>query len=494
MSSAALHDDKHSSRDNSKPSTASTSANANANQPDDDELEEAKSDEGSDPVMVSPSTSPQRIGSPVPGLVKEDDDDDQEQFEDSLQADEPLLEAATTTTTAVMIPPPPSFVSVGLARKASPLRFKSWMACALTLDGRDKITKVLQYVSRLLAWWYSAHRLDANQSARFTGLFKALATSRKAFRLGRSFMEMDKIQSMGLLSMLAWHLHRHLERLEGKTEEEIELEEHDGEHPRPKVLVRRASSNIGWGPMAVEDMDDATTRPSLTRSLSNIAYRRMYRPLLSKMSSTLGGGEATTSPTVEWWMAVGSALKMVGLLGFWLGDNINFVTGSGALDNYRLDRPARLARRQQWQTFASKNANRAYFMGSMAGLVTNAYAYYRFCKDKMGQATKEYQEAAATAAAAAAHQLSDDDNNVETDEQSHALRRLKRLQEKKFSLFLALLKSLVDVTVFSNNAGIDLHMKLRGKKNHEGLHCLCGLISASTVLYNNFPEAGAIKK
>ena len=66
---------------------------------------------------------------------------------------------------------------------------------------------------------------------------------------------------------------------------------------------------------------------------------------------------------------------------------------------------------------------------------------------------------------------------------------LKKVEQKHFELFLALLKSICDVTVFSNNPGIDLHLKLRGKKNHEGFHCLCGLISASTVLYNNFSNA-----
>lgn len=51
------------------------------------------------------------------------------------------------------------------------------------------------------------------------------------------------------------------------------------------------------------------------------------------------------------------------------------------------------------------------------------------------------------------------------------------------------MQSCCDVIVFSNMPGIDLHRRMRGKKNHEGLHCLCGLISASTVIYNNFPDA-----
>ena len=59
-----------------------------------------------------------------------------------------------------------------------------------------------------------------------------------------------------------------------------------------------------------------------------------------------------------------------------------------------------------------------------------------------------------------------------------------------FVFIILSMQSCVDVMVFSNNPGIDLHLKLRGKKNHEGLHCLCGLISASTVLYDSFPNKG----
>ena len=255
--------------------------------------------------------------------------------------------------------------------------------------------------------------------------------------------------------------------------------EDDGNNKPPKTIVRRASSNIGWGPMTLDE-DNSDARPSLVRSLSSMAYRKMYRPTLSYMSSTLASSSSKSSPSVEWWKATGAALKMLGLLGFWMGDNVNFVTGSGALDNYNLSDKDRLARRKQWQTFASQNANRAYFLGAVAGLLTNAYAYHRFRKDQVAEVQEEYKQS---------FEDHHDDEKLEKEEQEHALKKLKKTQEKQFSLFLQLLKSCVDVTVFSNNPGIDLHQKYRGKKNHEGLHCLCGLISAGTVLYNNFPDA-----
>jgi hypothetical protein len=55
---------------------------------------------------------------------------------------------------------------------------------------------------------------------------------------------------------------------------------------------------------------------------------------------------------------------------------------------------------------------------------------------------------------------------------------------------VALAKSCCDVLVFSNNPGVDLWKRSRrGAPMHEGFHCLCGLVSASAVLYNNFPNS-----
>lgn len=458
---------------------------------DDDYFGESKSD-GSDPgvVMVTPIASPRTKGGAdggAPDAVavddeggEDDDDKDDDQFEDSILAPE--------------VPRPPSFVQVGLQRKASPWKLQSWIALSLTLDGRDKITKVLQYVSRFLAWWFVAYGVrrgagsaaaaafNRNQAARFAGLCKELATSRKAFRLGRSVTEMHKIASMGFLGLLGWHLRRHIDRLEGNTTDAVGDGDGDASAQRledpPKIIVRRASSNTGWGPMTLGDADaddgTSTSKRTLYRSLSNMAYRKMYRPLMSRVSSTFGTSSET--PKAAFWTETGVLLKIVGLLGFWLGDNVNFLASSGAFDDYSLKQEQRLARRKRWQTFASEKANQAYFFGALAGLVTNAYVYFRFQKDKLEQARRTYQEMASV--------------DVESEEeQEYALKQLKKLQEKQFSFFLALLKSCMDVAVFSNNPGIDWHQKLRGHKNNEGLHCLCGLISAGTVLYNNFPDA-----
>ena len=69
-------------------------------------------------------------------------------------------------------------------------------------------------------------------------------------------------------------------------------------------------------------------------------------------------------------------------------------------------------------------------------------------------------------------------------------KQYKKMKEQQFVLFVATIKSICDVIVFSNNPGIDLWTKYSPTKSklHEGIHCCCGIISACTVLYNTFPN------
>eukprot|EP00577_Skeletonema_sp_RCC1716_P027452 CAMPEP_0113401720 /NCGR_PEP_ID=MMETSP0013_2-20120614/16855_1 /TAXON_ID=2843 ORGANISM="Skeletonema costatum, Strain 1716" /NCGR_SAMPLE_ID=MMETSP0013_2 /ASSEMBLY_ACC=CAM_ASM_000158 /LENGTH=153 /DNA_ID=CAMNT_0000286971 /DNA_START=289 /DNA_END=747 /DNA_ORIENTATION=- /assembly_acc=CAM_ASM_000158 len=123
------------------------------------------------------------------------------------------------------------WIQAGLEKKQSPLSIKHWIATVLTLDGRDKFTKVLQYSCRLLGWYFAAlaarssvaggssvggGMLQQQQfyqalSTRFTSLYKSLVTSRKAFRMGRSVIEWDKIRSMGWGHYLGYFLSHPLE-------------------------------------------------------------------------------------------------------------------------------------------------------------------------------------------------------------------------------------------------------------------------------------------
>jgi len=238
-------------------------------------------------------------------------------------------------------------------------------------DGRDKFTKLIQYCSRLLAWWLvGTARLRANS------LKISLTTSRKAFRLGRSVIELQRLSDQGVLE---WFLSKSCDK--------------NGKEPG--------------------------------------------------------------------WKKLGVALKTLGLMGFWAFDNVSFLTGAGVLDDYsQHEKSVRLQRRQQLASQASALANRSYFVGSVAGLITN-WRCYREHRQKM-------------------HQL--------LLEEAASPKELEEAKQEQFVLFLALLKSICDTLVFSNNPGLDFWVKSRGTKMHEGVHCLAGLISACSVLYNKYPN------
>uniref|UniRef100_A0A7S1UMR9 Uncharacterized protein n=1 Tax=Grammatophora oceanica TaxID=210454 RepID=A0A7S1UMR9_9STRA len=288
----------------------------------------------------------------------------------------------------------------GLGRKVPPTSLAPWIKLSLTLDGRDKITKVLQYSARLLAYLYRGN--PALQS-KFTALKASLTTSRKAYRLGRSITELEKLRNMKSL----WCL---LLLDFGKTDR------------------------------------------------SNVVNQEQ-----------------------PWWKTLGMAIKTAGLLGFWLGDNINFLAMSGLFDNNAQQIPLRLQQRKALQTRASQFGNRSYFIGGIAGLLVNLRSYLVHRRTEMKVAV----ERAAAASAISSGSVGDCEPTKATKE---AQELLVQAQRKQFSLVVMLLKSCCDVMVFSNNPGIDLHLKYRGRKNNELLHCICGLVSASSVLYNNYPN------
>lgn len=528
-------------------------------------------------------------GSPSPNKMNTSSDnsgnDDQA---DSSRAQTPPSRPPTQSSAL-------SILHTGLSAKRSPFQVKNWIACVLTLDGRDKFTKVLQYTSRLLSWYFAGlatkiaatggggatssgsssavvgtasiltalytnlalrRQLYLAISQRFNGLYKSLVTARKAFRLGRSVIEMDKLSNMGWGEYLGYMLmHPLAGGVAGAQEEEEEevIEKGDGmmatssltrydTHPIPegeegsheeeddqddgsetswseesesndekkidtpspkkaakKVVSRpgrpklpsKVSSNIGWGPATTTSTEAMPSTPPsksqasqpLPRTVSEMG-RQMYKPFpsFSSIGSTYKQVRETTAPLIPvtppatpTYKLIGGTMKILGLMGFWAFDNLAFITGSGFLDPINLrssssssdvtgDRAKRKKRASEW-------AGRLYFAGAIGGLYASARELWAHRNGLLKDAQRRVEDA----------------KDADIDE---AQSYLKQTERKHFVLFLALLKSCVDCMVFSNNPGIDLHLKLRGKKNHEGFHCLCGLTSAATVLYNNFPNSG----
>ena len=510
------------------------------------------------------------------------------------------------------------WIQAGIHKKKSILSIQNWIATVLTLDGRDKFTKILQYSSRMLCWYFAGLALSTSTattrggvggigniesgtrqqelyqaiSIRFNSLYKSIVSSRKAFRMGRSIIEYDKIKSMGWGDYLGYWLahplaesgvmsgcnddgcderengyHAHSlarydthpipeedEEEEGhsdndndddgswsgdeKEEEVPSVEEKKDENddaasskkskkktisrPGRPILPSRISSNIGWGPSNTTTAAAASANDGVSsknteanhhpppRTVSEMG-RGMYRPYPSQSSTSFGSynqlKEKTTAlspcpppPPTPAWKLIGGTLKLLGLMGFWAFDNFSFLTTSGFLDPIHLGNGTSTSndnnnssatksnsvtsvrtRRKKW---ASENAARCYFMGGLAGLYVNLRSFWIHRNGALAEARRKYHDGSSDDSS------NDDNGDAQAQAQQQQRRNaLKKIEQKHFELFLALVKSVCDVTVFSNNPGIDLHLKLRGKKNHEGLHCLCGLISASTVLYNNFPNA-----
>ncbi|CCI41955.1 unnamed protein product [Albugo candida] len=83
------------------------------------------------------------------------------------------------------------------------------LSVASTLEGRDKLTKLLQYGSRALAWY--CFTLGANEiGTRLSNLYKATQQARKVFRLGKSALLYTKFESI-LEKKCTSHYMRNLE-------------------------------------------------------------------------------------------------------------------------------------------------------------------------------------------------------------------------------------------------------------------------------------------
>ena len=322
---------------------------------------------------------------------------------------------------------------------------------------------MLQYLSRFLAWWFLS-KVDSPAYAaahghRLSNFFKSLSTSRKAFRLGRSIDELYK-----LVELLSRHLRQYSRNKDNLSSLLIQN----------TLEYKNLTFHVAYSSYMSRTLQVIST--ILTRSISSIPGR---------MFSFIPISSNTEIPKVELWKATGSGLKMIALVGFYLGDNLNFLTSSGTLDNYSLSETDRLSRRKRLQSLFGKKSNQSYFVASIVGLVMNAYSYHRFVQ----QANKTILTQEQVYDKNTNNDLDEQKEEVDEDRERYLQSIATKEQQKQFELFISVLKSCMDVIVFSNNDGIDLHKKWRGRKNHEGLHCLCGLISAGTGLYNEFSDA-----
>lgn len=374
----------------------------------------------------------------------------------NFQLQEPFLRnnSLPPNSTSTISPEAQSFIT-SISSKASPFTLKSWIALSLTLDGRDKITKVIQYTSRFLGFYYetlakgmiqdssSSSSNESNNNAavvgsimyasyvfkakKFRRLYKALTSSRKAYRFGRTFIEIEKLKSMGFLHWIAWYLRRNMFTVHDEeddthdiVEKKIKSQEssisfhpdtkfkqlssstcstngkYENDTPPRIVLPRRVSSNIGFKPSSFSQ-HDYTNESTILKRLSSVG-RFSYLSLSSFINDDMlvekysknGIEHKKTPPPL--WKILSSALKIIGLAGFWTGDNISYLYSIGFLvddnDPKKIDLGTKSLRRTKAALFATKS----YFFASVVGLYHNAREWYNHRHGVFLKTTKKIEE------------------------------------------------------------------------------------------------------
>jgi hypothetical protein len=171
-----------------------------------------------------------------------------------------------------------------------------------------------------------------------------------------------------------------------------------------KTWMRRASSNIGWGPMTTVKQEDQEQK-----------------------------NQPPTTEEEEPWTVIGSAIKVMALGLFWMGDNVNFLSSAGAFDNWNSstssDEEQLMKRRHQLSTLAGVRANQAYFAGAIAGLAVNWRTYFAFGRNEIRPAEARIKQVVVV-----------EEEEEYPQEKDRMMQQLVKLQGKQFSLFLALLK------------------------------------------------------
>lgn len=259
-----------------------------------------------------------------------------------------------------------SSIKASLSTKASPLILKPWIDMSLTLNGRDKITKVLQYSSRLLGFYYeriAVKMINVNgissttnairaasalsKAKRFRKLQKSLTRSRKAYRLGRTVIELDKLRNIGILSWIAWYSRQCLfpppvmstieskkegnviRFREGTTFEKKEkvkdsevinvVDSSQTSKHSPKIkLPRKVSSNLlGSNVISAPYRKESSNEYRQLSSVSRLLY--------VSLSSFVDAKQDISMEAPPLWKIVSSVFKLVGLAGFWAADNVSFL-------------------------------------------------------------------------------------------------------------------------------------------------------------------------
>lgn len=467
------------------------------------------------------------------------------------------------------ISPEQASYASSIASKATPLAMENWVKLSLTLDGRDKITKLVQYTSRLIGYYFEVLARSYPASAlyeindtihndkrmkwmekakRFRNLQRALTESRKAYRLGRSLVEVQKLKEMGIFHWVPLYLRQCI--LRDPLDSSQDCEERDNRNEQRLHLQRghqtksyEGYEDVKLGPPIItsgaqyletkssekeiltntntderkteiaEDNLEKQTQKQKQKQKQNDDRRDNFLSKTENIFPTKKYGcrlpNKALHPQPPMWKIISGAFKLVGLAGFWAGDNVSYLYQMGFWIDEKIDKVTTTNEKNQLMDKSGKNAGaaigmgknaaifatRSYFFAALAGLYLSTREWFHHRNGPLREAIDRVSEMEIRKDLLT-RRTEDSDKNVAMEEkyerQERMLRHLEDIKRKHFVLCLSLFKSCCDIAAFSNNPGVDLHQKYRGRKMNEGLQCLFGIMSASTVLYSKFPSATTV--
>ncbi|CAM9923660.1 unnamed protein product [Phaeothamnion confervicola] len=322
-------------------------------------------------------------------------------------------------------------VSAGVDSKAS-LSLGSYLSMSTKLEGRDKLTKIMQYGARFFVWYFSRHDPKSPLAARAFKLYKTTQLSRKAFRMLKVLEEVLKLQQ-------ACNATR---------------------KPATQRLLhalRAIAMGCFW-------------------SFDNLNY------LTTTQTVAFGNDRALRGFSRSWF--VGSAIMLV------LG-----AQSVAEADRRRSELEAELGRLRLLPT--AGDGNGATGSDDSASGSADASAA-RFCcsgggsggsssGSSGGSGSGGDGEAPMTARSTAA--AADPAATGSPQRAAFVARDLALARAEEFKAGLAVLKSSLDMLCAANMPGMDLPLRLAGKKLNDGVVGAAGVLSAMTVLYGCWPDA-----
>ena len=176
------------------------------------------------------------------------------------------------------------------------------------------------------------------------------------------------------------------------------------------------------------------------KSLSSVMNEEKYLPKTSTSSAS-----SIQAPPPPLWKILSSALKLLGLAGFWAGDNIAYLYSIGFL----MGDDADITKKRK--NNAALFATRSYFFAAVAGLYLNSREWFRHRNGPIKQLMEDISKLKMKQSKNKSNKYSSDDakcgysgdsnhNDSVAEELEKLETKLEQLKQKHFKVCLALLK------------------------------------------------------